>query len=158
MDAIARDLPYWRTGKSSPDEWLRKAARHVEEAGGTITERAIAEQYGRGVVLLGFTLDGDTFRLVWPVLEHETCDNQAAVRQAATMLYHDVKARCVAVRVKGARWAFHAELMLPDGRMAGALTDTELMKQLPAMCREPLAITHEADAGGEDEVLRSGCD
>ena len=151
MEAVARELSYWKTGKASPDEWLRKAARHVEDAGGEITERAIAMQYGREVVLLGFELDGDAFRLVWPVLEHESGDNQAAVRQAATMLYHDVKARCLAARVKGARWAFHAELMLPDGRMAGALTDPELMKRLPAMCREPLAITHETVAGGDDE-------
>lgn len=100
-------------------------------------------QYGREVVLLGFRLDGDTFRVVWPVVEHDVKDNQAAIRQAATMLFHDIKSRCIAARVKGARWAFHAELCLPDGRMVGALTDGELMKRLPAMCREPLAITHE---------------
>lgn len=140
MDVDAKDLPYWKTGKSSPDEWLRKASQQIEEAGGKITERAIAMQYGREVVLLGFTLDDDNFRVVWPVLAHESADNQAAVRQAATMLYHDVKARCVAARVKGARWAFHAELVLPDGRMAGALSDSDLLLQLPAMCRQPLAI------------------
>jgi hypothetical protein len=155
MDAVAKELPYWKTGNSSPDIWLEKASRQIEEAGGTITERAIAMQYGREVVLLGFELDGDTFRVVWPVLEHQVCDNQAAVRQAATMLYHDVKARCIAVRVKGARWAFHAELMLPDGRMAGALTDPELMKQLPAMCQQPLAIEHANAAGGDDEHRRN---
>ncbi|KKM74486.1 hypothetical protein LCGC14_1399820 [marine sediment metagenome] len=144
-----KDLAYWKTSKSSPDEWLRKASWHVEDAGGTIIERATAFQYGRTAVCLGFELDGDTFRLVWPVLEHEPCDNQAAVRQAATMLYHDVKARCVAVRVKGARWAFHGELVLSDGRMAGELTDPELMKQLPAMCQQPLAIEHAEAAGGD---------
>ncbi len=151
MSEAAKELPYWKTGRSSPDEWLRKARLHVEQAGGTITEGGTIMQYGREVVLLGFELDGATFRVVWPVLEHDPHDNQAAVRQAATMLYHDVKSRCVAARVKGARWAFHAELVLPDGTMAGALDDGELMKRLPKMCRQPLAITHDAApaAGGE---------
>lgn len=149
MDVVGRELPYWNTGKSSPDVWLDKTCREIEAAGGTVIEQAIAMQYGRTVVLLGFTLDGDTFRVVWPVLKHEPYEKQAATRQAATMLYHDVKARCVAVRVKGARWAFHAELLLPDGRMAGALTDPELMKQLPTMCQQPLAITQEAAEGRE---------
>lgn len=138
----ATDLPYWKTGRSSPDQWLDKAKVQVEAAGGEVTETALAMQYGRTVVLLGFAMDGDNFRLVWPVLEHEPCDNQAAVRQAATMLYHDVKARCVAVRVKGARWAFHAELVLPDGRLSGDLTDGEMLKLLPPMCRQPL-LTHD---------------
>ena len=141
----ATDLPYWKTGRSPPDEWLRKAKAQVEQAGGTITESGAIMQYGHEVVLLGFKMDGDTFRVMWPVLEHEPKDNQAAVRQAATMLFHDIKARCVSARVKGARWAFHGELMLPDGRQAGALDDGELMKCLPVMCRQPLPITHETE-------------
>ncbi|KKL75703.1 hypothetical protein LCGC14_2052280 [marine sediment metagenome] len=147
----ARDLPYWKTGRSSPDEWLRKAKAQVEQAGGVIIESATIMQYGREVVMLGFTLDGDTFRLVWPVLEHDLDDNSAAVRQAATMLYHDVKARCIAARVKGARWAFHAELVLPDGRMAGDLSDGDLLNRLPAMCRQPLAITDQTTEAAEVE-------
>jgi hypothetical protein len=137
----ATDLPYWKTGRSSPDEWLRKAKSQIEQAGGEVVESGMLMQHGREVVILGFDLNGDTFRLMWPVLEHDPSDNQAAVRQAATMLYHDVKARCVAARVKGARWAFHAELVLPDGRMAGDLSDGDLLKRLPAICRQPLAIT-----------------
>ncbi len=139
MDATS--YPYWKTGRSPPDEWLRKAKSQIEQAGGVIVESGILMQRGREVVMLGFDLDGDTFRLVWPVLGHDPSDNQAAVRQAATMLFHDVKARCIAVRVKGARWAFHAELVLADGRMAGDLSDGDLLKRLPAFCREPLAIT-----------------
>ncbi len=81
--------------------------------------------------VIGFSVNGDAFKLVWPVLEHEPADALAAIRQAATMLYHDVKSRCIASRVFGARWAFHAELVLPDGRTAGQLTTPELAESLP---------------------------
>ncbi len=139
----AKNLPYWKTGRSSPDEWLRQAVRLIEKVGGEVNESGIIMQHGSEVVLIGFKLDGDQFRLVWPVLVHEPKENQAAVRQAATMLYHDVKARCVAAMVKGARWAFHAEMILPNGKPAGSLSDEDLMKTLPEICRQPLAITHD---------------
>ena len=146
----ACDLPYWKTGRSSPDEWIRKARDQLERVGGTITESGNIMQHGREVVLIGFRLDGDQFRIVWPVMGHEPNENLAAVRQAATMLYHDVKARCVAVLVKGARWAFHAELLLPDGETVGTLSDDRLMKLLPAMCRQPLAIEHVDEPESEE--------
>lgn len=136
----APDFPYWKTGRSSPDEWLRKAKVQIENAGGEITESGTIMQGGREIVMLGFRLADDVFRLIWPVLEHDPTENAAAVRQAATMLYHDCKARCVAARVKGGRWAFHAELVLPDGRMAGSLTDGDLLEKLPPMARGPLAL------------------
>ncbi len=135
-------LPYWKTGRSSPDEWLRKAIREIEKVGGEVNESGIIRQGCSEVVLLGFTLDDDRFRLFCPVLVHETDDNLAAVRQAATMLYHDVKSRCVSAMVKGARWAFHAELILPNGMTAGSLTDKELMQRLPEIFRQPLSISH----------------
>ncbi len=47
------------------------------------------------------------------------------------MLYHNVKSRCVAARVFGARWAFMAELVLPDGKTAGQLSAPELVAMLP---------------------------
>ncbi len=138
-----KKLPYWKTGRSSPDEWLRKAIREIDKVGGKVNESGIIRQQDNEVVLVGFKLEGDQFRLVWPVLAHDPRENQAAVRQAATMLYHDVKSRCVAAMVKGARWAFHAEMVLPNGMQAGSLSDGELMKCLPEMCRRPLAITHD---------------
>ncbi len=128
----ARDLPYWKTSKSSAEEWVRKACRHIEEAGGRI-ELCLpsAFQAGRVAHVIGFAINGDSFKLIWPVLAHDPPDDSAAVRQAATMLYHDVKSRVVAARVFGARWAFHAELLLPGGQTAGQLTSPELLEQLP---------------------------
>lgn len=128
----AKDLPYWRTGKSSPESWVQKACEEIERAGGRIDVcLPSAYQAGRSAHVIGFSLNGDTFKLVWPVLEHEPGDKASAVRQAATMLFHDVKARCMAARVFGARWAFHAELCLPDGRTAGQLSTPELAEALP---------------------------
>jgi len=60
--------------------------------------------------------------------------NEASARiQAATMLYHDVKARCVSAKVIGKRTAFFSYLMLPDGRSAATVATPELAIQLPEM-------------------------
>ena len=81
--------------------------------------------------MIGFSVNGDTFKLVWPVLACDPEDALAALRQAATMLYHDVKSRCIGTRVFGARWAVQAELLLPNGSTVGQLTTPELLKVLP---------------------------
>ncbi len=127
-----KDLPYWKTGKSSPESWVQKACQEIERAGGTVNLcLPSAMQRGRTAHVIGFSVDGDVFKLVWPVLEHDAEDIVVAKRQAATMMYHDVKTRCVAARVFGARWAFTAELCLPDGRTAGQLSTPELTDALP---------------------------
>ena len=138
----AKDLPYWKTGKSSPESWVHKACQEIKRAGGAIYFcLPSAMQGGRIAHVIGFSRDvtslestfapGDDFKLVWPVLAHDPGDVVNATRQAATMLYHDVKSRCVAARVFGARWAFTAELVLPDGRTAGQLSAPEMVAMLP---------------------------
>lgn len=129
---IAKELPYWKTGRSSPEEWVRKACSEIERAGGSIDLcLPSAYQAGRMAHVIGFSVNGDTFKLIWPVLAHDPDDALAALRQAATMLYHDVKSRCVASRVFGARWAFQAELCLPNGKTVGQLSTPELVEALP---------------------------
>ncbi len=126
----AASLPYWKTSRSSPEVWVQKACAEIERADGIIDMcLPSAYQAGRMAHVIQFTLDGDSFRLAWPTLEHE--DTLAASRQAATMLYHDVKSRCLAARVFGVRWAFQAELLLPDGRTVGHLSTAELIERLP---------------------------
>ena len=126
----AQSLPYWKTSRAAPETWVHKACVEIERAGGVIeTCLPSAYQNGRQAHVVQFALDNQSFRLMWPVLEHE--DTASASRQAATMLYHDVKSRCLAARVFGARWAFQAELVLPDGRTAGQLSTPELVKVLP---------------------------
>ena len=128
----AKQLPYWKTGRSAPEDWVRKACEEIKRAGGQI-ELCLpsATQGGRMAHVIGFSIGDDDFKLVWPVLAHEPSDEVAALRQAATMLHHDVKGRCIAARVFGARWAFQAELMLPNGQTVGQLTTPELMSTLP---------------------------
>ena len=128
----AKSLPYWKTSNSAPETWVRKACAEIERADGVI-EMCLpsAQQHGRIAHVIQFVLDEEEFRLMWPVAEHDPDDQLAALRQAATMLYHDVKSRCLKARVFGARWAFQAELLLPDGRTAGQLSTPELVEALP---------------------------
>ena len=54
--------------------------------------------------------------------------------QAATFLYHDVKARCMVVKIKGPRVAFFEYLLLPNGQPAGTLAATpQMLASLPKM-------------------------
>jgi hypothetical protein len=143
--SFAEDLPYWKTSKTGADGWLHKAVIEIERAGGTV----LAEGYGsdranmRSAFMIRFKLDGDTYRLVWPVLasKWEGSDLKpafvnAARRQAATMLYHDVKAACVKARALSARVAFFAHLELPGGRVASDLSGPQLEAQFPKLLPE----------------------
>jgi hypothetical protein len=89
---------------------------------------------GRSAIVLGFDIDGDAYRAEWPVLQSKTGDSRAAMRQAATMMFYDVKARCLSYRVLGARRSFMSWLCLPDGRTAGqvAVAEPSLLGQLLA--------------------------
>jgi hypothetical protein len=100
-----------------------------------VIAEAFGRQHGEAAFMLRFLLDDDTFRVVWPVLEgkYEGDEQNAsflrsARRQAATMLYHDVKASCVKARVMGARTAFFAHLEMNDGRVASELSGAEVAR------------------------------
>lgn len=139
----ADDLPYWKTSRSHPDTWLEKAGREIERAGGEVTLQLAVQNTARGeaAFMIGFILDGDDFRIEWPVLTPKRpADLRWARVQTATMVYHDVKARCVSARVHGARRAFCAYLILPDsdqtvGRAVSVSDLAGLPPQLTAMGR-----------------------
>ena len=119
----AEDLNYWKTGKSSAGAWLKKAKGQIEKLGGQVLIQAegMNPETGKNVYMLHFTIDNENFKIIWPVLPTRTTNqaNLSAARiQAATMLYHDVKARCITAAVLGSRRAFFAYYMLPDGRAA----------------------------------------
>jgi hypothetical protein len=125
---------YWRTGTSSPDTWIDKARREIAAANGEVLGEAFGrDEMGRAAFLLEFSFDGERFRIVWPVLESRTGNEKAARIQAATFLYHDVKARCMAAKVLGKRAAFFNYLLLPDGRTAAQLAAPELVNLYPKM-------------------------
>lgn len=128
----AETLNYWMTSKKGADSWVDKAEDEIEAAGGSVLGRAFGSepQTGRSAFMLEFSLGGERFRIVWPVLPSD--EPAAARRQAATMLYHDVKSRCVGAKIFGERVAFFSYLMLPDGRSATQIANTDLAKALPS--------------------------
>lgn len=136
----AEDMPYWKSSQSSPDKWMDKAEAVIEKLGGTVSMRAQGKQDGRKAYLIDFEFLPDRFRAIWPVLpvkaESKTNVN-AADRQAATMMYHDVKARSLRANIFGPRTAFFEFLILPDGRTAGQLTNQQLISYTPAALLPP---------------------
>lgn len=130
----AYESPFWKTGKSSSDTWIDRTRKLIEKAGG----EHIMESYGcdhscgRSAFMIAFSIGEDKFNLVWPVLlTRDGSELKAAKRQAATMLYHDVKNKCVKAQVFGARVAFFEYVMLPDGRNVSTLSDNELLNYNP---------------------------
>lgn len=135
----AEDINYWQTGKSSPDTWIDSAQREIKAIGGKVVAWAFGSESSRAAYMMEFELDGERFKLIWPVLPTRSGKNEASARiQAATMLYHDVKARCVTAKVLGKRTAFFSYLMLPDGRTAANVATPELINQLPDLFRPKL--------------------
>jgi len=132
----AEDVNYWQTGKSSPDTWIDNAQKEIKAIGGKILGWAFGMESGTGraAYMMEFELTGERFEVVWPVLPTRSGKNEASARtQAATMLYHDIKARCVSAKVIGKRSAFFGYLLLPDGRTAAHVATPELAIALPEM-------------------------
>ena len=130
----AEDINYWQTGTSAADTWLDKAKKEIKAAGGKIGNEAFGrDEAGRAAYMLDFSFGAEHFRVVWPVLPSKSNNERAAKIQAATMLYHDVKAKAVSAKVHGARAAFFQYLLLPDGRAASAAADPELTQVWPKL-------------------------
>lgn len=128
----AEDLNYWQTGRSSPDSWIDKAKKELLQAGFKVLGDAYGmdDVLGRSAYMLSFQLGSDTFKVTWPVLPSRTGKEQAARIQAATMLYHDTKSRCVSAKVLGGRTAFFSYIRLPDGRSASDVDMEDVLLQL----------------------------
>lgn len=126
---------YWQTGSSSPDVWIEKAKEQIEEIGGLITADAYGSMEGRAAFMVSFSIEENKFKVIFPVLESKTGKNLAAKRQAATMLYHDIKAKCMVASVLGMKAAFFSYLMLPDGRTASEVATPELAQNFPLLLK-----------------------
>lgn len=130
----AEDLNYWKSSGSTPDTWLDRAEKIINDLGGEVFIRAIAKRRGLKVFIMEFSFEADDFKAIWPVLPVKNeRDEKAAERQAATMLFHDVKGRAVRFVIFGARVAFFDYLMLPDGRTAAELGNSELTVHAPKL-------------------------
>ena len=137
----AEDCNYWKTSSASPDTWLDRCIKLIEQFDGIVVSSGYGSEgvTGRAAYLIQFdTVDEDEeihrFKIVWPVLPTSRKGEElAARRQAATMMYHDIKAKCVSAQVLGARTAFFSWLLLPDGRPLFTLDNHELTSEVPKM-------------------------
>lgn len=130
----AEEVNYWKTSRTSPDRWIDKAKREIARAGGNVLGEAFgSESGGRSAYMLAFEFSGEKFKVVWPVLPTKTGNGAAARIQAATMLYHDVKAKAVKAKVFGFRAAFFCYLALPDGRTMSEISAPELIESVPKL-------------------------
>lgn len=128
----AEDLGhYWKTGSSSPDTWLEMAKKLIREVDGEITAEGFGSVGTQSAYMLVFRINEDKFKVVFPVLYSRAGNTIAAKRQAATMLYHDIKAKCMVASVLGVKAAFFTYLMLSDGRTASELAAPELSAAFP---------------------------
>ncbi len=133
-ELYAEDVNYWKTGQSSPDTWIDNAKKEITTAGGKVLQEAYgSDDTGRAAYMLQFSFGDETFRAVWPVLKSKTGNVKAARIQAATMLYHDIKAKAVSAKVHGAKAAFFQYLMLPDGRTAAQIATPEIAMMYPRL-------------------------
>lgn len=134
----AEDLNFWQTGeKRAPDRWIEFAKEQIKGLGGHVFAEAFGADEGRAAYVLGFEIAGDRFKVVWPVVKSR-CGNVAAERrQAATTLYHVVKAKCLEAVIRGPRVAFAGDWLLPSGRTVGEMSSEELMHALPLMLTAP---------------------
>ena len=133
----AEEVNYWKTSRSSPDMWMDKTKAQIAKLGGVVLAEGFGKDgvSGRAAYMLNFEIAGEQYKAVWPVLPSKGDSERAARIQATTLLYHDVKAKCISAAVLGPRAAFFSYLMLPDGRTAAEVAAPELLQALPGFMR-----------------------
>jgi len=135
----AEDLNYWQSSKADPDSWIDRTVKLVAGFSGKVLATGFGSEpgTGRAAYMLEFEIAADRFKVIWPVLKSRGGNDRAARIQATTMLYHDIKESLIKLSVFGARAAFAAYLLLPDGRTVGQATNAELVQALPALFAPP---------------------
>lgn len=131
----AEDVNYWRTGRTSPDGWIDKAIKMLIELDAKISVKGMVWQDGHAAAVMAWTLDGESYRIMWPVLvtRDGNTDHVAARIQAATFLYRHVKARCMEAKIFGARTAFIGSLMVDRQRTVSQLANEDLRRVTPKL-------------------------
>ena len=70
------------------------------------------------------------------MLSSKSGNERSARIQAATLLFHDVKAKSITAKVLGFRAAFFSYLALPDGRTMAEMATPELVGAFPKLLME----------------------
>jgi len=114
---MAESMPYWKTSKSGVESWLDKTEKMILDCDGVVHTR-INGKFGEiEAIMIGFKIGEDDFKLIWPALQTKTDkDRPSAARQAATMVYHDTKARINKIKIFGPKIAFFDYLVLENGK------------------------------------------
>ena len=132
----ADDLNYWKTSKASSEHWIQRTIKQIEKLEGSIIGHAFAQMGENAAFTIEFKIQGNSFKLIWPVLPTRNGSETAAKIQAATMLYHDTKAKCLKSLIFGPRTAFFEYLLLPDGRQMSQASDSEFNDILPEIFKQ----------------------
>ena len=110
------EVNYWKTSRTAADAWVGKSISLLRKLGATDIAEAFGSRNGNAAFILAFAIDGESFRIAWPVLPNRKPGEEAAARvQAATLLYHDCKAKALSAAILGPRTAFIGALLLPGG-------------------------------------------
>lgn len=121
MTIYAEDVNYFNTSKTAPDTWIDKAKKEIQSISGKVIQSGYAEQNGQSAFLLTFQIGVDTFQIKWETLpgRNKGTNDLMRRRQAATLLYHDVKHKVVMAKIRGIRSTFLEYLTLPNGQTMG---------------------------------------
>ncbi len=114
---------------------MQKTRNLIEKLGGKVTAEGFGATDETSAYMIAFELKGQKYKVVWPVLPSATDKTLAAKRQAATLLYYDIKAKAMTASVLGNEVAFFSYMILPDGRTASELTKPELGQSFPLQLR-----------------------
>lgn len=134
----AENLNYWKTSNASADAWMEKTRTLLKRHKGELKSEAYGrDSNGNAAFLVEFEIDGDAFKVVWPVLPSLTRNVLTAKIQAATMIHHDIKSRLIAAAVLGARSAFFAYLQLPSGQTVYEASLTTPLSGVPKLLLPP---------------------
>jgi len=132
-ERFAESLNFWKSGKSSPDVWIERTKRQIKELGGSNIHEGFGSDGGKAAFMIGFIMQGEQFKIVWPVVPSRSKNERAERVQAATMLYHYVKSVALYSVIVGPRAAFFSHLLLSDGRTASQVATPELANALPKL-------------------------
>lgn len=129
----AEDINYWQSSQTAPDTWIDKAVKLIENFGGDVLGEGYGKSNGRAAYLITFDYEDEVYKVIFPVLPTKGTNERAARIQAATLLYHDVKAKLLLATIMGVRTAFFQYLMLPDGRTVTQLSNPEIADSFPKL-------------------------
>lgn len=136
MTVYAEDVNYFNTSLTHPETWIERAKQEIHSIKGKVMQSGFAENAsGIAAFSLTFQINGDTFQINWETLPTRVKSSTPlmAKRQAATLLFHDVKHKVVMAKIRGVRSTFAEYLMLPGGQTIGeVVTNIEQFKAMIA--------------------------